>query len=275
MIEALVEFVQGPCRANQKTLVDTKVIDCCRDLLSQGSGSEDDLAIAGFLGRKKSLLDELKMNAVKLLLSIIEGSVDEKIYEKVSQSLGDFQIILSRMETLYYEFVTDELGLPENSTLDTIQSSLKSDSFDGQISEGFDIYDLLNQLSDVIQRDRERLIKFENNNAYSFFKKNTGKIEVNIEGDIQIVFFIIQPKCRYLTPLTKQKFLQTVERETQQDKILGLLQAIPGFIDEMDHLEEMTQRIIKLPPYIVIKIRDLSTVLAVAIAFVIVWQYRY
>ena len=77
LIEALVEFVQGPCRANQKTLVDTKVIDCCRDLLSQGSGNEDDMANKGFTGKRKSLLDQLKMNAVKLLLSIIEGTVDE------------------------------------------------------------------------------------------------------------------------------------------------------------------------------------------------------
>ena len=38
------------------------------------------------------------MNAVKLLLSIIEGTVDEGIYEKVSQSLGDFKII-SQPET--------------------------------------------------------------------------------------------------------------------------------------------------------------------------------
>lgn len=90
VIEALVEFVQGPCRANQKTLVDTKVIDCCRDLLSQGGGNQEELAMKGFTGRKKPLLDQLKMNAVKLLLSIIEGTVDEKIYDKVSQSLGDF-----------------------------------------------------------------------------------------------------------------------------------------------------------------------------------------
>ena len=127
----------------------------------------------------------------------------------------------------------------------------------------------------MIQRDRERLARFENNAAYSFFKKNMGRIEIQMDGDLQIVFFIIQPKCRFLTPLTKQKFLQKVERETQQDKILGLLQAVPGFIDEMDHLEEMTRRIIKLPPAVVMKIRDLSTALAVAIAFVIVWQYKY
>ena len=123
----------------------------------------------------------------------------------------------------------------------------------------------------MIQRDRERLINFENNIAYSFFKTNTGRIEVNIEGDIQIVFFIIQPKCRFLTEITKNKFLQAVERETQQDKIMGILEAVPGFIDEMDHLEDMTRRVIKLPPVIVFKIRDLSTFLAVAIAFIIVW----
>ena len=37
----------------------------------------------------------------------------------------------------------------------------------------------------------------------------------------------------------------------------------------------MTRSIIKLPPVVVIKIRDFSTILGVAIAFVIVWQYRY
>lgn len=30
-----------------------------------------------------------------------------------------------------------------------------------------------------------------------------------------------------------------VERETQQDKILGLLASIPSFIDEMEHLDAM------------------------------------
>lgn len=43
----------------------------------------------------------------------------------------------------------------------------------------------------------------------------------------------------------------------------------------MDHLEQMTRKIIKLTPQVVFKIRDLSTILAVGIAFVIVWQYRY
>jgi hypothetical protein len=94
LIQALVEFVQGPCRPNQTTLVETKVIDCGRDLLAQGSISQDDLERKGFTGNKKQLLDELKANAVSLLLSILEGPVDEEIYHKVSASLGDFQIVI-------------------------------------------------------------------------------------------------------------------------------------------------------------------------------------
>lgn len=43
LIESLVEFVQGPCRENQITLINTKVIDSGRDLLSQGTQNEEDL----------------------------------------------------------------------------------------------------------------------------------------------------------------------------------------------------------------------------------------
>jgi hypothetical protein len=127
----------------------------------------------------------------------------------------------------------------------------------------------------VINNDKEKLKAFEDNPAYSFFKKNTGKIEVNIDGDIQLVFFIIQPKCQYLTEETKNKFLSNVERETQQDKIMGLLKAIPGLIDEMDHLEQMKSKIIKLPPRVVLLVRDISTLIGFGIASVIIYRFQY
>ena len=50
LIESLVEFVQGPCRENQITLINTKVIDSGRDLLSQGTQNEEDLEQKGFIG---------------------------------------------------------------------------------------------------------------------------------------------------------------------------------------------------------------------------------
>lgn len=75
MIDTLIELIQGPCKDNQRTLVSSKVIDNCRDLISQGS-SDRELKIKGFVGDKLALLNGLKSKSVKLLLSIIEGPID-------------------------------------------------------------------------------------------------------------------------------------------------------------------------------------------------------
>lgn len=45
----------------------------------------------GFTSDQKfELLDMLKMQAIKLLLSIIEGSVDPEIYRQMADSFDDF-----------------------------------------------------------------------------------------------------------------------------------------------------------------------------------------
>jgi hypothetical protein len=42
-------------------------------------GNLNELEIKGFGGKRKSLLNDIKMNSVKLLLSILEGPVNPNI----------------------------------------------------------------------------------------------------------------------------------------------------------------------------------------------------
>jgi hypothetical protein len=61
--------------------VEAKIIDSCRDLIQQGQQSSYELEQRGFVSEATlEMHDELKMNSVKLLLSLIEGSIDEDIY---------------------------------------------------------------------------------------------------------------------------------------------------------------------------------------------------
>lgn len=48
-----------------------------------------------------------------------------------------------------------------------------------------------------------------------------------------------------------------------------------SFIEEMDHIEKMKKRTVKLPPELVTKVRDASTILAILIAFIILVYYHY
>jgi len=78
-------------------------------------GNQSELDAKGFGGSRKNLLNDLKMNSVKLLLSILEGPVDYDISSRISASLGDFEIVLNRMERIYEQFLEEELSLPPDA----------------------------------------------------------------------------------------------------------------------------------------------------------------
>lgn len=248
IIETLVEFIQGPCRKSQETLVETKTIDCCRDLLNQGMGNVAELEAKGFGGKRIALLNDIKMNSVKLLLSILEGPVDPDISSRISASLGDFQVVIMRMKSVYEQFVQEELNLPIDAPDNKVKKSLKKDSFDSCILEGFDIFSLVKQLVEVIPEDDAKLKPFTDEQFFRFYIRNSGNIEVNTEFDVLRLYFPLQPKCSFLTQKTKDKFCLEVERESGQHKLLGLCAAIPGFIEEMEHLEVMSHQYIKITP---------------------------
>jgi hypothetical protein len=84
------------------------------------------------------------MSAIKLLLSLIEGSVDMDIYRQIADSLDDFMILIKRMTIIFDTFIVEDLELPQESSVELVNKSLKRDSFLGNIVEGFDIFTLIN-----------------------------------------------------------------------------------------------------------------------------------
>jgi len=123
------------------------VIDNCRDIISHGA-SEEELQEKGFKEERIELLNMLKMKAVRLLLSLIEGSFELDIIMHITQSLDDFSAIMARLHYVYEAFVTGALKLNLTASLSTVNAALKKDSFDGAVIEGFDIFILVNQLAD-------------------------------------------------------------------------------------------------------------------------------
>lgn len=113
------------------------------------------------------------MKAVRLLLSIIEGPIDQEIIRNITVSLDDFVVIFDRLKKVYQSFVSD-LGLTENASLSSIMGELKKDSFDGDVQEGFDIFILVNSLADCYPEAKRRVEKFEETDFFQFFKENTG-----------------------------------------------------------------------------------------------------
>lgn len=81
-----------------------------------------------------------------------------------------------------------------------------------------------------------------------FFSKNRVKYIIFNFLDIKIIFFFIiliiyLAGTKYLSESTKEKFLDTVNRTSSNEKINGLLTKKNDFIDEMNHISFMSQNI--------------------------------
>lgn len=97
------------------------------------------------------MLNELKQKSVKLLLSIIEGPIDAEIMRSITKTLDDFAVIFDRLRQVYRAFVESLELDPESASLDEIQGAIQKDSLDDDgVMEGFDLYNLIKTLADVV-----------------------------------------------------------------------------------------------------------------------------
>lgn len=75
--------------------------------------------------------------------------------------------------------------------MELIQGSLNKDSFRNNVKEGFDIFNLINQLALSLPEVLEALGDFTKGEAYQFFKFNTGNVEIIKDEEIMTICFPI------------------------------------------------------------------------------------
>ena len=183
----------------------------------------------GFINEQSIEFHEtLKMMAIQLLLSIMEGPPNEEIYQEIADSFDDFKILQMRLTEIYTKFVEEELNLSINTaTPKKIKDLLSKDSFQGGIKEGFDIYCILNLLAITCEKVDDKIRDFADTPIYKFFRKNTGNVEILKDGDIMCLYFPVHPICDHLTPGTISNFDEKVNRKSITNKILDLCKMTP------------------------------------------------
>ena len=99
----LTEVIQGPCKDNQRALVNAKIIDSSREYISQFSTLES-ISHLGFTSVDDlDAIGELKFAVISMLTSLLEGEVDMEIINRMAGSL-DFEMIKNRMVAIFERF---------------------------------------------------------------------------------------------------------------------------------------------------------------------------
>jgi hypothetical protein len=267
-IDILVEAIQGPCKANQKAMVQEKIFDSCREYIASFE-KEADLELLQITSDEDIQgVQEFKCKIMELLVSLIEGEVDLEIMSQMAFSL-DIGVLKERMLKVYKNFVAEVRGMSadevdvNNVSLLQVMRQMDRFAFDSTIQECFQIYILFNSMNDTLE-DQKDILKMENfsmsqRKALEFVKHNTARIEVKVRGKLQRVYFPIKPECRELSVGLRDQFNEGIDRTSQKSKVDGLMDTVPDLLDEMEANWELKEALLPITPQFLQQLKDMST----------------
>ncbi|XP_070559179.1 inositol 1,4,5-trisphosphate receptor-like isoform X4 [Ptychodera flava] len=224
-LESLTEYCQGPCHDNQNAIAshESNGIDIIIALILNDINP---------LGKHRmDLVLELKNNASKLLLAIMESRHDSENAERILYNMSPKQLV----DVIKQAYMQEELEE------DNEEEEIADDDDGGPASPrevGHNIYILAHQLA---QHNKELadLLKPLNcvdngKPALDYYAKHTAQIEiVRHDRTMEQIVFPVPQVCEYLTKETQQHLYQTAERDDQGSKVSDFFEKTDDLFMEM------------------------------------------
>ncbi|XP_072241681.1 inositol 1,4,5-trisphosphate-gated calcium channel ITPR2 isoform X3 [Leuresthes tenuis] len=219
-LETITEYCQGPCHENQTCIAkhESNGIDIIIALIVNPINP---------LGKHRlDLVLQLKNNASKLLLAIMESRHDSENAEKILYKMRPTELV-DVMKEAYTQ------GLESEEDEDSVGDPIKPRDV------GHNIYILAHQLArhnKILQqslRPGSGLDK-EKDDALHYYGKHTAQIEiVRHDRTMEQIVFPVPNICEYLTEESKVRVFTTTERDDQGSKVNDFFQQCDNLYNEM------------------------------------------
>ncbi|RZF46806.1 hypothetical protein LSTR_LSTR012029 [Laodelphax striatellus] len=225
-LETLTEYCQGPCHDNQ---------NCIATHESNGLDIITALILNDINPLGKSRMDlvlELKNNASKLLLAIMESRGDSENAERIMNNMNSKQLVEVACRAFHQETLDDAVDADDSST--------EGDDGVSPKEVGHNIYILCHQLAQhnkdlaALLKPSESNVDPKMNQALEYYASHTAQIEiVRHDRTLEQIVFPIPEICEYITHDTKVKILHTAERDDQGSKVSDFFERTEDMFNEM------------------------------------------
>ncbi|KAG7206265.1 hypothetical protein KM043_003649 [Ampulex compressa] len=226
-LETLTEYCQGPCHDNQNCIAthESNGLDIITALILNDINP---------LGKTRmDLVLELKNNASKLLLAIMESRGDSENAERILYNMNPKQLVDVACRAFHQESLDDDGDIDDSST----------DGEEGVSPKevGHNIYILCHQLAQHNKELATMLKPSDQNNAdpkinkaLQYYATHTAQIEiVRHDRTLEQIVFPIPEICELITMDTKIRVLNTTERDDQGSKVSDFFERTEDMFNEM------------------------------------------
>ncbi|KAM5234651.1 inositol 1,4,5-trisphosphate-gated calcium channel ITPR1 isoform 5-T5 [Hipposideros larvatus] len=222
-LESLTEYCQGPCHENQNCIAthESNGIDIITALILNDINP---------LGKKRmDLVLELKNNASKLLLAIMESRHDSENAERILYNMRPKELV----EVIKKAYLQGEVEFEDGEDGENGEEGAASPR-----NVGHNIYILAHQLARH-NKELQSMLKpggqAEGDAALEFYAKHTAQIEiVRLDRTMEQIVFPVPSICEFLTKESKLRIYYTTERDEQGSKINDFFLRSEDLFNEMN-----------------------------------------
>uniref|UniRef100_A0A8C6JUL7 Inositol 1,4,5-trisphosphate receptor n=1 Tax=Melopsittacus undulatus TaxID=13146 RepID=A0A8C6JUL7_MELUD len=214
-LETLTEYCQGPCHENQSCIVthESNGIDIITALILND--------ISPLCKYRMDLVLQLKDNASKLLLALMESRHDSENAERILISLRPQELVdvikkayLQEEECENAEVSPREVG--HNIYILALQLSLNN-----------------KQLTQMLKSSAP--VQEEEEDPLAYYEKHTSQIEiVRLDRSMEQIIFPVPGICEFLTKETKYRLFTTTEQDEQGSKVSDFFDQSSFLHNEME-----------------------------------------
>uniref|UniRef100_A0A3Q2TMC2 Inositol 1,4,5-trisphosphate receptor n=1 Tax=Fundulus heteroclitus TaxID=8078 RepID=A0A3Q2TMC2_FUNHE len=224
-VESLTEYCQGPCHENQNCIAthECNGIDIIIALILNDINP---------LGKKRmDLVLELKNNASKLLLAIMESRHDSENAERILYNMRPKELV----EVIKKAYMQGEIEVEEPEEDEDGEEEHSA----SPRNVGHNIYILAHQLARH-NKELQAMLKpggtyGEGDEALEFYAKHTAQIEiVRLDRTMEQIVFPVPNICEFLTQESKLRVYYTTERDEQGSKINDFFLRSEDLFNEMN-----------------------------------------
>uniref|UniRef100_A0A8C3MJI0 Inositol 1,4,5-trisphosphate receptor n=1 Tax=Geospiza parvula TaxID=87175 RepID=A0A8C3MJI0_GEOPR len=251
-LETLTEYCQGPCHENQSCIVthESNGIDIITALILND--------ISPLCKYRMDLVLQLKDNASKLLLALMESRHDSENAERILISLRPQELVdvikkayLQEEECENAEVSPREVG--HNIYILALQLSRHNKSLQQLLKpvkriqeeeeEGISSMLSLNnkQLSQMLKSTAP--VQEEEEDPLAYYEKHTSQIEiVRLDRSMEQIIFPVPGICEFLTKETKYRLFTTTEQDEQGSKVSDFFDQSSFLHNEMEWQKKLRSK---------------------------------
>ena len=269
MLDFLIESMQGPCEGNQMDLYSNKLIEYCKDFMSDFM-VERDYEVRGFDHKSYVELDSLILKTIKALQAMVEANSHKEIYMIMGTHI-EINYLMEKLAVhfadIFGEILVDSQTTLQQADITELNKKVQGTIFDNKFSEAFDLFFFLRTINDHTDQYRKKLDDLHGVDAliYSFFDHHSAHIEIIFKNELQKIYFVIHPACKFLEDDEKKKFLDTAKRDTSMEKMNDFIQESPKFFDRIDQMANLRNKCSWVSENIFVKSRNLCFLVTLAI----------